>query len=56
MIPGDSNDAVLKWAAAEDGTVYISGTVSKYNSGRNGVQVKILKNSAQVLGGKWIAG
>ena len=48
MIPSDSNDVVLKWVAAEDGTVNIEGIVKKHESGGNGVQVKIMKNSAQV--------
>ena len=48
MIPGNSDDAVLKWVAAEDGTINIEGTVKKYESGGNGVQVKIMKNSTQI--------
>ena len=48
MIPGESDDVVLKWVAAEDGTISIEGTVKKHESGGNGVQVEIMKNSTQV--------
>ena len=48
MIPSATEDVVLKWVAPKDGTVNIQGEVKKYNSGGNGVQVKIMKNSTQV--------
>lgn len=48
MMPSDSEDAVLEWMAPKDGTINISAEVKKYESGGNGVQVKIMKNSTQV--------
>lgn len=44
----DGNDTVLAWKAPKDGKVQIMGNPKKDNSGNDGVNVKILKNSTQL--------
>ncbi|MEE0200282.1 MAG: right-handed parallel beta-helix repeat-containing protein [Muricomes sp.] len=44
----DENDTVLAWKAPKSGKVQVSGNPRKENSGNDGVNVKIIKNSTQV--------
>lgn len=44
----DENDTVLAWKAPKSGRIQVLGNPRKENSGNDGVNVKIMKNSTQV--------
>lgn len=44
----DASDTVIAWQAPKSGTVQVIGNPKKINTGNDGINVKIVKNSTQV--------